>query len=130
MDEIQSITVGTKIDMLYQARKERLELEREVDTRKAEEKRLSEEIIADLKNNGLDGARGTSATAAISHKVRPNVIDWDSVYAYITEHGMFELLHKRITSTLWEAMVSDGDAVPGIVPEEYETLSLTKAAKK
>ena len=129
MNDTAGTTIGTKIDMLYQARAERLDLEAEVATKKAEEKRISEEILGILASSGLNGARGLSATASISHKVRPNVVDWDALYAYIRENGMFELLHKRVTSTLWEAMVADGNEVPGIASDEYVTLSLTKATR-
>ena len=118
--------IGQKIDTLYQLRAQRLEIEKQVNELKARETATKQEIIESLKSLSLEGAKGTVATAAITYKVKPNVMDWDAVYAYIKRENMFELLHKAITVSLWTALKDDGIVVPGTEPMALVDLSLTK----
>ena len=118
--------IGTKIDTLYNLRKQRLEIEKQVNALKAREAETKQDIIEQLQSLSLEGAKGTAATAAITYKVKPNVTDWDAVYKYIHDNNMFELLHKAITASLWTALKDDGIIVPGTEPMPLVDLSLTK----
>ena len=126
---MSEINIGTLIDSLYALRAKRLELEKVVEGHKQEEQRMRDEIIAILNTTGLRGAKGMAATAALVHKTKPQVTDWDQVYNYIRSTGEFGLLHKRITEGLWGALREDGFTVPGTEPIVLTDLSLTKGAK-
>jgi hypothetical protein len=56
----------------------------------------------------------------------PVANNWPEIYDYIKEHGAWELLHKRLTSTAvkehWEA----GEELPGIGVTEVYKLSVSK----
>ena len=121
--------IGTKIDALYALRAKRLELEKVVEEHKQQEANWKLEILAQLNEAGLRGAKGMSATVSVTHKTKPQVTDWHLVYDYIRETGNLELLHKRVTEGLWTSMREDGVEVPGIEAVTLTDLSLTKGAK-
>jgi hypothetical protein len=121
--------LGQQIDDLYALRAKRLELEKTLTELKSNEAELKAMLIEALKEGGLEGAKGQTATASLQYKVTPNVTDWEAVYAFIQSQGMFELLHKRITTTLWTALRDDGVTVPGTEPIALVDLSLTKSKR-
>lgn len=121
--------IGIRIDALYALRAKRLELEKVVEEHKQQEQNLRAEILAQLNDAGLRGAKGMTATVAITHKTKPQVTDWTLVYDYIRETGNLELLHKRVTEGLWSSMREDGIDIPGIEAMTLTDLSLTKGSK-
>jgi hypothetical protein len=121
--------IGEKIDKLYEARSARLRLEAQVKELKAQETDIKTSIMAELAESGLQGAKGQIATASLTYKVQPDVKDWDAVYAYIKANDAFNLLHRRITTTLWESMLDDGEEIPGIIAAHITDLSLTKSTR-
>ena len=123
------MSIGNLIDGLYDLRTQRLAIEKQVEELKARETATKEEILFLLKESGLEGAKGETATASIQYKIKPNVTDWDSVYSYIRENDMFALLQKRLTTTLWAALQEDGITVPGTEAIAITDLSLTKSKR-
>lgn len=121
--------LGTMIDQLYQMREQRLAIDKQIAELKSAEAAMKQIIIDTLKADGLEGAKGGVATAAIQYKVKPHVTDWDKVYAFVREQDMFALLYKQITPTLWAALREDGVEVPGIEPMALTDLSLTKSKR-
>ena len=123
------MSIGQQIDALYLLRSQRLVFEREVAEVKAKEAAAKQAIIDQLKLLSLEGARGDTATASITYKIKPNVTDWDAVWAYIRDNDMFALLQKRITASLWDALREDGILVPGTEEQPVVDLSLTKSKR-
>lgn len=122
--------IGEKIDALYVKRAARLTLEKNVETLKAEEKTMRDEIIHILNDVGLESARGAAATATIRKSIAPIVTDWDLVYQYIQENKRFDLLHQRLTVEAWRDLRNEGIELPGTESFNKEDLSLTKASRK
>ena len=122
-------SIGSMIDGLYDLRAQRLAIEKQVEELKAAETEMREAIIGTLKESGLEGAKGETATASLQYKIKPNVQDWDAVYDYIRENDMFALLQKRLTTTLWAALQEDGITVPGTEGIPIVDLSLTKSKR-
>lgn len=123
------MSIGNMIDSLYDLRAQRLAIEKQVEELKARETATKQEIIDLLKASSLEGAKGEVATASIQYKIKPNVTDWDAVYAYIRDNDMLALLQKRLTTTLWAALQEDGILVPGTEPMALTDLSLTKSKR-
>ena len=123
------MSIGQQIDALYLLRSQRLVFEREVAEIKEKETAAKQAIIDQLKLLSLEGARGDTATASITYKIKPNVTDWDAVWAYIRDNDMFALLQKRITASLWDALREDGILVPGTEEQPVVDLSLTKSKR-
>lgn len=123
------MNIGMMIDGLYDLRAQRLAIEKQVADLKARETATKEEILSILNEQGLNGAKGLIATAAITHKTVPVVTDWDAVYTFIRDQNMFALLQKRLTASLWAALAEDGVAVPGTEPQTVTDLSFTKSTR-
>ena len=121
--------IGIQIDALYGLRAQRIDLEKDIEALKKQEASIKETILETLKSMGLEAATGNAATASIKYSTRPQVTDWDAVYTYIHDNNMFELLHKRITTTLWAALLEDGFTVPGTEAMPVIDLSLTKSRR-
>jgi hypothetical protein len=121
------LPIGEVIDSLYEQRTLRLDLERQVADMKKTENELKQQIISRLDELQLASGRGAGATATITHKTTANVTDWPALYQYIKDNNMFELLHRRLTTTLWAAIEDTGEHVPGTEPFVVVDLSLTKA---
>ena len=118
---------GACIDALYELRQTRLQLQREFDAKlkemKAEEKELEDVLFVKLGNEGLEGAKGTVATAGLKHTTVPQPKDWDAIYKFIKENDAFDLLHKRFTSSAWAERVEAGQEIPGI--ETFDKVEIT-----
>jgi len=121
--------IGTKIDALYSLRQARLDAEKQIKAMAAEEATIKQEIINELGDIQLTGAKGSVATASVTYKTKSKVTDWESVYAFIKDQDMPELLQKRITETLWDSLREDGVLVPGTEPFVVVDLSLTKSTR-
>lgn len=123
------MNIGLLIDGLYDLRAQRLAIEKQVAELKARETATKEEILSILNEQGLNGAKGSVATAAVTHKTVPLVTDWEKVYTFIRDQDMFALLQKRLTASLWSALAEDGVAVPGTKPQSVTDLSLTRSTR-
>jgi len=123
------MSIGNMIDSLYDLRAQRLAIEKQVAALKERETATKEEILFLLQEQGLNGAKGLAATAAVTHKTVPHITDWDAIYRFIRDQDMFALLQKRLTTTLWAALAEDGVIVPGTEPQVVTDLSLTKSTR-
>ncbi len=127
-------TLGGKIDFIYNLRAERLALqkkyEEEIESLKQQEKSIRGMIIAELKANKMKSGRGADCTATITKDVRPWVMDWDAVYAWVRKTGNLEIFEKRILKSAFVERWEAGEGIPGIEAKSDEDLSLTKAGGK
>ena len=119
-------TLGACVDLAYQIRADRLEIERKVDAMKKEEKELEEHIFQTFAKADIDKAGGTIATAAITRTVVPNVTDWDQFYKYIMKTKSLDLLERRPSRSAFRERLDAGETVPGVEAFERIGLSLTK----
>jgi hypothetical protein len=122
--------VGPLIDKLFKARAERLKATKVIEALKAKEELVRTEILQLLKDQGLDGAKGAVATAAITRTTVAQVTDWDEVYKYIKKTGEFDLLQKRMSDVAYRERLEAGKPVPGTEPFVVVNLSLTKSSKE
>ena len=74
------------------------------------------ELIAAMEEEGTDTGRTRDFTATRIESDLPQGDDWEAAYRWIRRNNMFELLHRRISSTVWKQLVEDrkGRAIPGI----------------
>jgi hypothetical protein len=120
------MSLGEKIDALYELRARRLAFERDIKVLKEQEAVLTDEIQTLLSEANIDGAKGKIATAARTMSIVPNVIDWDPIYEFVYAEKMASIFQKRLTTSLWTALHEDGILVPGTQPFNRVALSLTK----
>jgi len=119
-------TIGATIDLLFNLREQRKEVEAQVKKIKEQEDALEAHLMSNFDKAGLDGAKGKFATAALKRSTVADVTDWDKYYAYIAKNKAWDLLQRRASITALRARWDDKKVVPGVEPKEIVTLSLTK----
>lgn len=116
-------------DMLYNLRKERIAKDKEAAELKAQETALVEHLINSLPKSDATGVSGKVANVKVEMKQTVQVEDWDKVYDYVTKNrkkGAFALLQRRIGASAVQEIWASGKEVPGCVPFNVPTLSVTK----
>lgn len=120
-------TLGACIDALYSARALRLKHEKTIESMKAQERELKQLIMAQLAADKIDGAKGKIATAAITRKPVPVIMDWPTFWAFARKDKLGVYVQKRIAVESTRELFDAGKEVPGAALEEVIDLSLTKA---
>ena len=110
-------------DLYYATMQERLALQRKVEALKETETQIAEYLINNLKKD-TTGIAGKVARVFVTNKTRPQVDDWNALYAYIVKEykknpGVFSLLQRRVgeeaVNELWEA----SKKIPGVSAFTY-----------
>lgn len=122
------MSLGKKIDDLHEARAKRLEAEKEIDALKAEEARISEEIMEELNKAGLKKASGSKATASISSSVVPQVTDWEALTPFILRNKALHLFERRLSAGAFRELLEQrkGKPLPGVEAFTKQRINLTK----
>lgn len=66
-----------------------------------------------MKAQGLKTVNTDSGTVSLMTKTRYNTADWDSFKTFILEHGVVDLLEKRIAQSNMATFLEEN---PGVVP--------------
>ena len=118
--------IGSVVDLYYETRQQRLEVDKLSAALKAQESMLKGVIIDTVPKSNSTGAAGKLANALIVMKTTPAAKDWDLIYKYIQKNKAFELLQRRLST---EAVVERWDAgqeIPGVEHMHFKDLSLNK----
>lgn len=123
------MSIGLKIDMLYDLRQQRLSKQKEVDEMKKSERKLTDELLEEMQHLDLDKAAGSTATVGVLEKTVPHVTDWDAALEYIFETRNASLLYRRLNQASYAELKELGTEVPGTEPIVQRTLSLTRSKR-
>ena len=118
--------LGTNIDLMYAARESVRLYEAKIKEIKEEITAIEEAIIAQLKDLGLDQAKGSKASVSVSKKDVANVVDWDKLYTYIGRQKAFHRLQRRVSEAAWREEVESrkGKSLPGVEAFSKTSLNL------
>lgn len=119
-------SIGQTIDSLYELRAKRLALGKQIDDMKAQESKLRVIIITQLRELGLDGGKGSLATASITSSREARVTDWPALWKWMKENDAFDMVQKRVAVTAARARWDEGVVIDGVEEFELDDLSLTK----
>lgn len=127
-------TLGECIDLAYKVRAERLvkqkELEKELEVYRKKEEEIEQHILLSFDKADIEGAKGSLATASIQRMTVPSVKDWPVVYKWVSAHGAWDLLEKRMARVAYRDRLEAGEQIPGVEPFVKVSLSLTRVAGK
>lgn len=126
---MSELTLGQAIDQLYEARAERLAKAKEVKDLQIKEATAKVQVLALLRESGLEKASGKLATAGITTEDIPFVKDWDAVFDYIKSNDRFDLVQRRIGVVAWRDLFKDNILVPGTEAAIDVDISLTKSKR-
>lgn len=108
------------------------EKEEEIKTIKAQQEKVTQEMLALCEEQNIDSLRTPAGT--ISRRVRTSYwpSDWDKMHAFIKENDALHLLEKRVhTSNMKEYLEANPDvAPPGLQTNRKYTISVLKPRKK
>lgn len=96
------------VEQYRSTRLARLELKKQYDALEAEEKKLKQKIIDELR------AGTPHRGVVLTEKLKPTVADWNALYKHIQATGEFELLQRRVTESAALERWSEGVAIPGV----------------
>lgn len=118
--------IGPCIDLFYELRSERIELEKQAKKLKEQQDALEDHIFDRFDKQGLEGSKGKKATAAITRKQVPNVTDALAFEQFIRETQQFDLVTIKPRYEACRERWDSGEVVPGVEPFEKLGLSVTK----
>ena len=108
------------------------EKEEEIKSIKAQQEKVTQEMLALCEEQNIDSLRTPAGT--ISRRVRTSYwpSDWDKMHDFIKENDALHLLEKRVhTSNMKEYLEANPDvAPPGLQTNRKYTVSVLKPRKK
>jgi len=95
-----------------------------------QQKMLAEQMLDSCKELGADSIKTPHGTIIRSVKSKYWTGDWDSMYAFIKEHGAFGLLEKRLHQTNMKDFLNENpDVMPMGLNVENEYTVVVRRAK-
>lgn len=116
--------LGRKLDALWKAKQERLEIDRRSKALKVKERALEDELIRDFSTQQLDGGVGKLCTASVTTRTFAHVKDWDALRLYVVKESAWDLLRKEVIASAYKERLDEGVLVPGVEPFDKKDLSL------
>lgn len=126
------VGLGNQADEYALVRARRLELDKEAKAVKDRETEIYNCILSSLTETetGDTGAAGAThrVQLVMKNRYQPGEAGWPAIHAFIREHGMFELLQKRLADTAIKeyAEVNNGALPTGVEVAEVPSLSFNK----
>lgn len=90
---------------------------------KAAQDEVDFSLLKKMDAEGLSRTANESFSVSINEDTVPEVMDWDSVYAYVVSSGDFSLIQRRISSTAYKELLKLGEGVPGLSPRTIRKIN-------
>lgn len=120
-------SLGGMTDLYAEVRDLRLAMQKATDEVKARETELYKMILAALSESPDTGAAGARYRVQMVKKTFTNAKDWPALHAFIQQHGLFELLQKRLSDKAVQDLFDQyGQLPPGVEQTEVDSLSFSK----
>lgn len=118
--------VGTTINQLLRLRAKRKKLQRQADEVKAEETRVTEQLMEALLKQKQTKAGSAKATFSLNQRTVCTVEDWKAFHDWIVDNDKPHLLQKRVALEAFRELVEDGEIPAGTKPEQKWFATLTE----
>ena len=98
------------------------------DIKKCNEKlaQIEADIMEQMANAGISQAASDKASCTMRETIHPAIEDWDAFYGYVASTNQFELLHKRLSSTVFRERWEAGETIPGTKAASVWELSVRR----
>ena len=92
---------------------------------------ISSELLEICKTTGQDGGKTSHGTFTRTIKSRYWTSDWDSMYKFIREHDVPELLERRISQTNFAEFIKENSNLmpAGVNVEAKYSITVRRASK-
>lgn len=81
---------------------------------------IEQELLQLCKDTGQDGGKTEAGSFRRSVKTRYETSDWERMYEFVKEHGVPELLERRISQTAFSEFINQH---PDLLPEGTNVVS-------
>ena len=89
--------------------------------------KLEAQLLKNLDATGAESIRTQSGTAFKAVKTSATVADWDAMLAYILEHGLYNMLERRVSKKAVEEFKDENDDLPpGVSWREELTIQVRR----
>jgi hypothetical protein len=90
--------------------------------------KLEGKLLTELNASGAESIRTNAGTAFKSTKTSATVADWDATLQFVLEHGMYNMLEKRVSKQAVEEFKAEhNDLPPGVTWREELTISVRRS---
>lgn len=117
---------GDCVDLLYQLRQQRYELQHQAKELEKQETALRDHLYETLPRAQLQGAMGKLARFEIGCKRKPVIENFPLFMKWVNRRRAYGLLQRRLNDKAIFEMVDDGKKIDGLGFIDVETYSLTK----
>lgn len=119
--------IGALADLYAEVREQRLAMEKEAEGVKARETEIHNVILSALSESSDTGASGKKYRVQLVNKTRQHVKDWPSLFGFIRQYDLFDLLQKRLSDKAAAEFVETyKQPLPGVENVDVPTLSFNK----
>ena len=119
--------VGAMADLYAEVRDKRLAMEKEAESVKARETEIHNVILSALSESTDTGAAGSRYRVQLVTKTRQHVKDWPTLFGFIRQYDLFDLLQKRLSDkAAAEFVETHKQPLPGVENVQVPTLSFNK----
>lgn len=120
-------SLGLCADLYADVREQRLAMEKFVaEGIKARETEIRKHMQQVLAESTDTGASGLVYRVQLVRKTGLRATDWSQVFAFVQQHGAFEILQKRLSEPAVRELAESGVTIPGVEAYTYDDLSITK----
>jgi hypothetical protein len=118
--------IGDIVDQLYALRADKGKLSAQLRELEQQEKTLEEEFFSAVAEQGIDQARGKTATVSISRNTIPTCKDWDALGKWAIRHKAPQIFQRRLAVDAVRELLETFPALPGVEMFEKTTLNVRK----
>lgn len=117
------MTLQELIQRRSQVKSEMDQLNRQLKELRAVQDDIDVQLLQKMDAEGLSRTASDIASVSINEDTVPEVVDWDEVYAHITETQDWSLVQRRISSTAYKEVLKLGESVPGLQPRTVRRIN-------
>jgi hypothetical protein len=123
---MEASDLGTLIDVYYETREKRLELDRQSETFAKVEKEYKEQIMFHMEREGVYAMGGALCTVKLKLTPKPSAKNWAEIWQWAKENDAPEIYYRRLNEATIKERMDQGEEIPGIEFYPVATLSVSK----
>jgi hypothetical protein len=125
--QTKTVPLSVLIDQMDSLREQRRVIAAEDTRLKAEYDAIDIQLVAAIKNQGVQGVRGSTHTASIQVSVQFAIEDFDAYMAFLAKKKMWTGVQRRVgVEAIREFVELSGVLPPGLTRYDKEVISLRK----
>lgn len=122
--------LGAQIDEIWQLREQKRGFEEQAKKVSEQIEEKEKALLERFDAEGIEKGTGQHATISVGTSVRANIVDWDSLCAFIKKTNSFQLLQHRVSDLSAREFFERGKKVPGLEAFTHRKLNIRSTTPK